>query len=271
MRNPPSSRPVLSPCIKCLLTRLKWKWRFYPRILINLAHLSLCSGIWEAVILALGPHPVVCGSATVLIYAVAWMQLFPVTTVARSHRDALGLNRNRIPVSFMFIAGACPWCGIYSSQLDALFLLFSFACSLFISPFSPIPPSFPTSHPRAKRRLPWHPASRSIDPIVYSLYLDTKDIKLTDQRAGARRTLINEALGGGWMEERWRWWVQGGLVMEGGRTGRLTDAQSAHQSMGTFCWACAVSSTTSLLTAAFVSHLHELNSSLGDNLTKERI
>lgn len=112
MRNPPSSRPVLSPCIKCLLTRLKWKWRFYPSILINLAHLSLCSGIWEAVILALGPHPVVCGSATVLIYAVAWMQLFPVTTVARSHRDALGLNRNRIPVSFMFIAGACPWCGI---------------------------------------------------------------------------------------------------------------------------------------------------------------
>lgn len=71
----------------------------------------------------------------------------------------------------------------------------------------------------AKHRLSWPLASRSIGPIVYSLHPDTKDIKLTDQRAGARARLINEALGreeeeelGGWMEER----GQRGRRWEGG-------------------------------------------------------
>ena len=42
-------------------------------------------------------------------------------------------------------------------------------------------------------------------PIVYSLHPDTKDIKLTDQRAEARARLINEALGrGGGSEDGWR-------------------------------------------------------------------
>lgn len=62
---------------------------------------------------------------------------------------------------------------------------------------SPAPPSFSALHSRAKRRLSWPHASRSIGPIVYSLHPDTKDIKLTDQRAGARARLINEALGRG--------------------------------------------------------------------------
>lgn len=34
-------------------------------------------------------------------------------------------------------------------------------------------------------------ASGLIGPIVYSLHPDTKDIKLTDQRSGARAQLIN--------------------------------------------------------------------------------
>lgn len=70
--------------------------------------------------------------------------------------------------------------------------------------------------------------------IVYSLHPDTKDIKLSDLWAGAGAWLINEALGRG--EEGGR--MDGGKEAKGGRrkgrTGRLTDAQSADQSMGTF-------------------------------------
>lgn len=83
----------------------------------------------------------------------------------------------------------------------------------------------------AERRLSWPHASRSIGPIVYSLHPDTKDIKLTDQRAGARARLINEALGSGEGGDGWR---EGGEGRREGWTGRLTDAQSAAQSMGTF-------------------------------------
>lgn len=86
--------------------------------------------------------------------------------------------------------------------------LFSHLCTFLFS--SPIPLSFSVLHSRAEHRLSWPHASRSIGPIVYSLHPDTKDIKLTDQRAGARARLINEALGRG----------EGGGRMEGGRRGR---------------------------------------------------
>lgn len=73
---------------------------------------------------------------------------------------------------------------------------------------SSIPPSFSVLLSRAKQRLSWPHTSHSIGPIVYSLHPDTKDIKLTDQRAGARARLINEALGrregGYWREDGWR-------------------------------------------------------------------
>lgn len=79
---------------------------------------------------------------------------------------------------------------------------------------------------------------RSICPIVNSLHPDTKDIKLTDQRAGARVRLINEALGQGEGVDGGEGRRRGGGRGEGGGgrgwTGRLTDAQSAGKSMGTF-------------------------------------
>lgn len=78
--------------------------------------------------------------------------------------------------------------------------------------FSPLPSLRPSQSriQGARHRLSWPCACRSIGPIVYSLHPDTKDIKLTDQWAGARARLINEALGRG--EGRGR--------MDGGRRGR---------------------------------------------------
>lgn len=273
---PPPLPACFIPLYKMFIDKAEMEMMVYPRILINLAHLSLRSGIWEAVILVPGPHPVVCGSAAILIYAVSWMQLFPVTTVAKEpwgcFRTQQELDTSLIRVYIRSLSFSCRQPAELKSECGLHFLtvafsshsqpagcphplVFCFGCGLFISPILELSVGSPGT-----------PASRSIGPIVYSLHPDTKDIKLTDQRAAAAGpTLINEALGRGWMD---------GGGWDGRRTGRLTDAQSARRSMGTFCWAqiiaCAVSPTTSLLTAAFVSHLHELNGSLGDNVTKER-
>lgn len=85
-----------------------------------------------------------------------------------------------------------------------------------------------------QRALPGPAVPIRFGPIVYSLHPDTKDIKLSDLWAGAGAWLINEALGRG--EEGGR--MDGGKEAKGGRrkgrTGGLTDAQSADQSMGTF-------------------------------------
>lgn len=85
-----------------------------------------------------------------------------------------------------------------------------------------------------QRALPGPAVPIRFGPRVYSLHPDTKDIKLSDLWAGAGAWLINEALGR--EEEGGR--MDGGKGAQGGRrkgrTGRLTDAQSADQSMGTF-------------------------------------
>ena len=130
--------------------------------------------------------------------------------------------------------GPCGRCSLSPSSLILPFLPFPPFCvvslwscwepsqlatlALFSLPPWPSVSSPPLSHlsvlhsrgPSA--RLSWPRASCSIGPIVYSLHPDTKDIKLTDQRAGARARLINEALGsgGGWMEGRRRR-AEGGL------------------------------------------------------------
>lgn len=92
------------------------------------------------------------------------------------------------------------------------------------------PPLLPSSFPIPLST--WGPSRSSpgpmIGPIVYSLQPDTKDIKLTDQWAGTGAWLINEALGRG------REGSGGRRRAEGGWTGRLTDAQSADQSMRTY-------------------------------------
>lgn len=100
---------------------------------------------------------------------------------------------------------------------------------------SPVPPRFPLPFLCCiQRALPGPAVPIRFGPIVYSLHPDTKDIKLSDLWAGAGAWLINEALGRG--EEGGR--MDGGKEAKGGRrkgrTGRLTDAQSADQSMGTF-------------------------------------
>lgn len=64
---------------------------------------------------------------------------------------------------------------------------------------------FPSLHP-----LQWC-NSRSQAPRVYSLYPDRKDIRLSDQRAGARARRINEASG----------WRKGGREKGRGRLGQV--------------------------------------------------
>lgn len=111
-----------------------------------------------------------------------------------------------------------------------LFHLFTLSPLLPSSSFSSLPPPFlPVVHSGAMQRLSWPHASRSIGPIVYSLHPDTKDIRLSDQRAGARARLINEALG---REEE-----EGG--MDGGRQlDRWADRHTISPAIdGNFCWA----------------------------------
>lgn len=137
------------------------------------------------------------------------------------------------------------------------------------SPTPFLPHSFNLFSHTVKRPSPCSPGPMLLiwfGPIVYSLHHDTKDIKLTDQWAGARAWLINEALGrrveGGWKEKG------------RGRTGQV-GWQTHNQWKNR--WGLLLSSdkrlqprhtTRSLLTAAFVSHAHELNAALGDTAKK---
>lgn len=75
-----------------------------------------------------------------------------------------------------------------------------FTATAFSFPFS-----FPSLHP-----LQWC-NSRSHAPSVYSLYPDRKDIRLSDQRAGAGARRINEASG----------WREGGREKGRGRLGQV--------------------------------------------------
>lgn len=118
---------------------------------------------------------------------------------------------------------------------------FIFTCLVFYFPnlsFNPLPvaslcPS--QSHVQGPRAGSLGPVvSRLISLIVYSLRPGTKDIKLTDQWAGARPWLINEALGG---------WIGGGsrgvlmvYVCGGEQVGWLTHNQQSNR-WGNFCWA----------------------------------
>lgn len=264
------------PCYQMLIDRDEMEMMVYP---------GLFPSIWdpEALLRNLrGADPRAQASSTCLcichncriIYAASWMQLFPMSTVAKRRGDSDSLKTDWMPL-LVFIWGACHQCGLEMDVLlspwwerpaelcelgpggrrhhPSLHLLFyhfhPFVCrfsdlaehwtswpqsssSLCLPnpPFhlpsppshlhtclfpSPIPLSFSVSLARAKQRLSWPHASRSIDPIVYSLHPDTKDIKLTDQRAGARARLINEALGrgGGRMD--------GGRRTGGGRAGQV--------------------------------------------------
>lgn len=153
-------------------------------------------------------------------------------------------------------------------------LLFSSLCpprpSQSPTPF--LPHSFNLFSHTVKRPSPCSPGPMLLiwfGPIVYSLHHDTKDIKLTDQWAGARAWLINEALGrrveGGWEKKGRGRTGQVGWQMHNQWKNRwgllLSSDKRLHPSSG--------HTTRSLLTAAFVSHAHELNAALGDTAKKK--
>lgn len=166
---PPPLPACFIPLYKMFIDKAEMEMMVYPRILINLAHLSLRSGIWEAVILVPGPHPVVCGSAAILIYAVSWMQLFPVTTVAKEpwgcFRTQQELDTSLIRVYIRSLSFSCRQPAELKSECGLHFL--TLFCRILVSLATSWMPSsscflfwlrpFHLSHPGAKRRLPWHP------------------------------------------------------------------------------------------------------------------
>jgi len=252
--------PVLYPLIKRLLTGLKWKWWFIPASLINLAHLWLGGSAqkferrWSSsqglnhLPMDLQRLPAnLCSLMDAIIPSVHSCK------VPRGRRwSQHGLDAGLIIVYLRFLSllweKPAELCYLgpmlpFLSHISFIFMWHFWPCwepvgsphpclclpTLLFHLLSLRPSKSRIQGPRTGSPALLLP--RSIGPIVYSLHQDTKDIKLTDQWAGARPWLINEALG---REDGWKRELGEGRCGREGWTGRLTDAQSADQSMGTF-------------------------------------